>query len=194
MSHSAADRPERFSYADLLRWPEDERWELYDGVPQAMSPAPATVHQRFVGELHRQIANFLVGHPCQVFMAPFDVRLAPQSAPANQVHTVVQPDLVVLCDLDGLDERGYQGAPDWVIEVLSPSTSAHDQITKLALYEAHGVRCYWLVHPTDGIVTVYTQSAADEGFGRPVISETKGSLVCTALDGLVIDWESLRGT
>lgn len=193
MSRPAEHLGERFTYADVLRWPEDERWEVIEGVPQAMSPAPSTAHQRFAGELHRQIANFLVDHPCQVFMAPFDVRLAAPGAPPEEVTTVVQPDLVVLCDLAGLDERGYQGTPEWIIEVLSPSTSARDQITKLALYEAYGVRFYWLVHPIDHVVTVYTRLPSGEGFGRPRVSETKGQLPSGVLDGLVIDWDRLAG-
>ena len=142
MSRPAEHLGERFTYADVLSWPEDERWEVIEGVPRAMSPAPSTAHQRFVGEIYRQIANFLVDRSYQVFMAPFDVRLAAPATPPDEVATVVQPDVVVLCDLAGLDERGYQGTPEWIIEVLSASTSARDQITKLALYEAHGVRCY----------------------------------------------------
>ncbi len=106
---------------------------------------------------------------------------------------MVQPDLVVLCDLAGLDEHGFQGTPEWIIEVLSPSTSARDQITKLALYEAYGVRCYWLVHPIDHVVTVYTRLASGEGFGRPRVSETKGRLESGVLEGLVIDWDRLPG-
>lgn len=190
---AAADRHQRFTYADVLRWPQDERWELHDGTPQAMSPAPSTAHQRFAGELHRQIANHLVGHPCEVFMAPFDVRLAPPGTPPDEVTTVVQPDIVVLCDLAGLDERGYQGAPEWIIEVLSPSTSARDQITKLALYEAHGVRCYWLVHPIDHVVTVYSRPDATTHFGRAQVSETKGQLASDVIEGLTIDWDHLPG-
>jgi Uma2 family endonuclease len=181
--------PERFTYADVLRWPEDERWELHEGVPMSMSPAPATVHQRVVGELYRQIANFLVGRPCQVFVAPFDVRLAARDAPPEQVDTVVQPDITVICDDAGLDEHGFQGSPDWIIEVLSPSTSARDQITKLRLYENAGLKHYWLVHPTEHVVTVYSRNDRSERFGRPRLSETKGQLGSGLFEQLSIDWE-----
>jgi len=183
-----AQQPERFTYDDLLGWPEDERWELHEGVPVSMSPAPNTSHQTMVGELLRQIANFLVDRPCRVFVAPFDVRLAALGVPPRQVDTVVQPDLAVVYDPAGLDERGFQGGPDWVIEVLSPSTSARDQITKLALYETHGVRHYWLVHPTDHLVTVYSRPDASEPFGRARVSETKGTLASGLFDELTIDW------
>lgn len=183
---------ERFTYADVLRWPEEERWELHDGDPISMSPAPATVHQRVVGELYRQIANFLVDRPCQVFVAPFDVRLAPRDATHEQVDTVVQPDITVICDDAGLDDRGFQGSPDWVIEVLSPATSARDQITKLRLYENAGVQHYWLVHPTEHVVTVYSRSDPSERFGRPRVSETRGQLASGLFEQLSIDWELVR--
>jgi Uma2 family endonuclease len=157
-----------------------------------MSPAPATVHQRVVGELYRQIANFLVERPCQVFVAPFDVRLAPIDATPEQVHTVVQPDITVICNDAGLDERGFQGSPDWVIEVLSPATSARDQITKLRLYENGGVKHYWLVHPTEHVVTVYSRNDPTERFGRPRVSETKGQLGSGLFEQLSINWDMVR--
>jgi len=182
---------ERFTYADLLTWPEDERWELHEGVPVSMSPAPSTSHQRVAGELFRQIANFLVDRPCEVFAAPFDVRLAPVDAPPEQVDTVVQPDLTVVCDATRLDERGYQGGPEWVIEVLSPSTSARDQITKLAFYEAHGVRHYWMVHPIEHVLTVYTRRDPAQPFDRPRVSEMQGQQPSGVFDALTIDWDRL---
>lgn len=188
-----ATQAEPLTYADLLTWPEDERWELHDGAPVSMSPAPSTTHQRFVGELHRQIANFLVDRPCEVFTAPFDVRLGAANAPPKDIKTVVQPDLSVICDSTHLDERGYQGGPDWVIEVLSPSTSARDQITKLAYYEAYGVLHYWLVHPIEHVVTVYARPDASQPFARPAVRETKGQLPSGLFDALTIDWDLLPG-
>lgn len=190
--HTPSQQRERFTYADVLRWPEEERWELHDGNPVSMSPAPATVHQRVVGELYRQIANFLVERPCQVFVAPFDVRLAASDAAPEQVRTVVQPDITVICNDAGLDEHGFQGSPDWVIEVLSPATSARDQITKLRLYENAGVKHYWLVHPTEHVVTVYSRLDPTERFGRPRVSETKGQLGSGLFEQLSIDWDLVR--
>lgn len=184
-----APKTKPFTYADVLRWPEEERWELHDGAAVSMSPAPSTTHQRVVRELLRQIANFLVDRPCEVFVAPFDVRLAPSDATPEQVHTVVQPDLAVICDTAGLDERGYQGGPDWIIEVLSPATSARDQTTKLRFYEAAGVKHYWLVHPIEHVVTVYSRSDPSAPFGRPQVSETKGQLASGLFEELSIDWE-----
>ncbi len=184
-----SSRSEPCTYADVLTWPEDERWELYDGTPVAMSPALSTTHQRFVGELYRQIANFLVDRHCEVFIAPFDVRLGAANAPPRDIKTVVQPDLSIICDTSGLDERGYQGGPDWVIEVLSPSTSARDKITKLAYYEAYGVRHYWLVHPIEHLVTIYARTDPTSPFGPPGTDETTGTRPSGLFDGLTIDWE-----
>jgi Uma2 family endonuclease len=175
-----------FTYADYCDWPDDERWELIDGEAYAMA-APGLAHQMVVGELFRQIANHLVGKPCRPFVAPFDVRLPRGQETDDEVTTVVQPDISVICDPAKLDERGCRGAPDWVIEVLSPSTAAKDQIQKLAAYERTGVHEVWLVHPTDHVVIVYTLSA-DGGYGKPAIHETAGVLAPGQFPDLPVDW------
>ena len=147
---------QRWSYADYLTWPDGERWELINGVAYNMSPAPGVVHQRISMELSRQFAMHLKGRPCQVFAAPFAVRLAEQlSASDNYVDTVVQPDLVVVCDKSKLDERGCNGAPDLVVEILSPSSAGHDLKTKYDLYERYGVSEYWIIHPAEKTLLVY---------------------------------------
>jgi Uma2 family endonuclease len=101
---------------------------------------------------------------------------------------VVQPDIVMVCDERKLDKRGCRGAPDWIIEILSPATAARDQIQKLALYEQQGVKEYWIVHPGDRIVTVYRQEASGS-YGRGRIAELQGELPVGVLPGLRIDWE-----
>ncbi len=176
-----------FTYANYCGWPEDERWELIDGEAYAMA-GPSRVHQMVVGELFVQISLFLRGKPCQPFIAPFDVRLPDRQEADDEVTTVVQPDISVICDPDKLDDRGCRGAPDWVIEVLSPSTAARDQIEKLAVYERAGVREVWLVHPTDHVVTIYTLDA-DRRYGKPAIHETRGTLASDLFPELIIDWE-----
>jgi len=177
---------ERYTYADYASWPEDTRYELIDGVAYAMA-GPNRRHQEIVGNLFLQLANALEGHPCRVYVAPFDVRL-PKADEADQaVDTVVQPDLSVFCDRSKLDDEGARGAPDWVIEVLSPATAGHDQILKRHAYERSGVREFWLVHPTDRIVIVYCLT--DGAYGRPDIYELNGKTASRVLPELAIDWD-----
>ncbi len=179
----------RHNYGEYLTWPEDRRYELIDGVAYAMAPAPTRSHQRLTFELGRQIADALEGSGCEINIAPFDVRLPDHDEADEEVVTVVQPDLVVVCDKGKLDERGCRGAPDWIIEVLSPSTAAHDQILKLALYERHGVKEYWLAHPADRIVTIYWLE--DGQYSRPSIHAMEGSLNARCLNAVEIDWEKI---
>jgi Uma2 family endonuclease len=176
-----------YTYADYLDWPDDARYELIDGTAYAMAPAPLRVHQEILLEVARQTSNALDGKPCRPFIAPFDVRLPRGNEADADIDTVVQPDLVVICDRAKLDERGCRGAPDWVVEVLSPSTAGHDLIIKRRLYERAGVREYWLVHPVDRVVTVYRLQ--DGAFGAPDIYELKDTLAVGILPEVVIDWE-----
>ncbi len=127
------------TYGEYLQWPDDRRYELIDGVAYAMTPAPTRRHQEVLLEIARQVANALLHHACKAFIAPFDVRLPKGDEADEQVDTVVQPDLSVVCDPDKLDERGCRGAPDWVVEVLSPATASHDHKLKRAVYERAGV-------------------------------------------------------
>ncbi|MCA9712927.1 MAG: Uma2 family endonuclease, partial [Myxococcales bacterium] len=125
----------RFTYGDYRQWMGDERWELIDGEAYLMSPAPKRRHQRASMGLSAQIANALEGGSCQVYAAPFDVRLPDGDEADDDVATVVQPDVVVICDPAKLDDAGCRGAPDWVVEILSPSTTARDRIDKRDLYQ-----------------------------------------------------------
>lgn len=177
---------QRHSYGEYRTWPEKARYELIGGVAYAMSPAPARLHQRLVAELLRQIADALEGTPCEVNVAPFDVRLPDAHEADDDITTVLQPDITVVCDPAKLDQAGCRGAPDWVVEVLSPYTAAHDQTVKLAAFEHYGVRECWLVHPVDRVVNVYTLS--DDAYGRPAIHELEGHLVSTAVPAADIDW------
>lgn len=177
---------QRHTYGEYCTWPEDVRYELIEGRAYAMSPGPNRRHQELLGEIFRQIADALEGTGCRVYVAPLDVRLPRANEADDDVDTVVQPDISVVCDRSKLDDRGCRGAPDWVIEVLSPSTAGHDQILKRAVYERHGVREYWLIHPADKVVTVY--QLVDGAYGKPEISELKDTLPCGILPEVVIDW------
>ena len=140
-----------YTYADYCTWDDGERWELIDGVAYAMA-SPSQAHQSVLGEIHRQLANFLIGHPCKVFLSPFDVRLDAD----KEDDTVVQPDLLVVCDKTKLDGKSCKGAPDLVIEIVSPSSSRHDRLLKFNKYLESGVKEYWIVEPHDKIVTVFS--------------------------------------
>ena len=140
----------RYTYNEYCAWDESERWELIDGVPYAMSPAPTPTHQGISVRLTVQLGNFLKGKQCKLFTAPFDVRL---NADGDD-NTVVQPDLVVIYDHSKIDDNGCVGAPDLIIEILSPSTARHDRMVKLQQYRQAGVREYWIVDPETKTVQV----------------------------------------
>ena len=148
----AIQKGKRYTYADYCSWDDGERWELIDGEAYAMSPGTSFEHQTISGEIFSQLHTFLRGKPCKVFSAPFDVRLTADKGD----DTVVQPDILVVCDEAKLkDRKGVIGAPDLIIEILSPSTARHDRITKLNLYQRAGVREYWIVAPDDKAVMAH---------------------------------------
>ena len=147
MSNLAYKLEESYTYADYLSWDDDERYELIDGVPYMMA-APTVAHQRILTELLGTIWNFLEGKPCEVFAAPFDVRLFPEED--NNDTTVVQPDIVVICDpLKLSDGKACKGAPDLVIEILSDSSVIMDRKVKAEIYLEAGVKEYWIVSAKD---------------------------------------------
>jgi len=146
------DQNKRYTYADYAGWDDDERYELIDGEVYAMS-APSTAHQSICMELSRQFANFLVGKQCKVFASPFDICL---NGKGDEDDTVVQPDIIIICDESKLDKKRLNGAPDLAIEILSPSTASRDRIVKLNRYLKAGVREYWIVDPEIEGITVNT--------------------------------------
>ena len=178
------------TYADYLTWSRDYGDELINGTAYVREPpSPGLSHQRMVGEIYRQAANALKGRPYQVCVAPSDVRLPKSTEHDDQVDTVVQPDVFIVCDRQKLDERGTRGAPDWVVEVLSPSTARHDQFVKVPAYERAGVREVWLVHPIDCTLTIYRLETGRYGSGTCL--ELKGQTPLTAVPGVTIDWDEV---
>ena len=146
----------RYTLADALTWDEQDRIELIDGYPVMMSPPPVRVHQKAVAALTGQFYDYLKDKKCEVYPAPFAVRLFEKDGDSPEdVDTMVEPDITVVCDPSKLDDIGCKGAPDLVMEILSPSTQRRDKFTKFNLYQRAGVREYWIIDPRDKSVQVF---------------------------------------
>ena len=155
---SQLDLNQSYSYADYLTWQFNETVELIKGKIMLMSPAPNVTHQRVSMNFSGSLFNFFKRKKCQVFAAPFDVRLydRKKSILANEdIHTVVQPDLCVICNPDILDAQGCNGAPDWIIEILSKGNSKREMQIKYELYQESGVQEYWIVYPNDQAINQF---------------------------------------
>lgn len=152
---SEIDMSGTYSYADYLSWKFDDRLELIKGKVFKMSPAPSTTHQRFCGLLNITLSVTLECSACELFISPFDVRLPEKSAADEDIYTVVQPDICIVCDKHKIDERGCIGAPDLMIEILSKGNNKRDLIDKFDLYEESGVREYWIIHPIKKFFYIY---------------------------------------
>lgn len=152
-----------YSYADYLVWKIKERVELLKGKILEMS-VPSPIHQEISGNLQGALFVFLKNSKCKLYTASFDVRF-PQKG-ESQVYTVVQPDLCVVCDFEKIDSKGCVGAPDLVVEILSPGNSKKEMKSKFALYQEEGVREYWVVDPERELVFVYV---ADNKKFKPTI-------------------------
>ncbi|MGI8906838.1 MAG: Uma2 family endonuclease [Candidatus Sumerlaeaceae bacterium] len=177
---------QRFTYKDYLSWPADERWEVIEGLPYAMSPAPTPSHQAIVFELARQIGNLLLGKQCRGLSSPIDLILSDNLQALENAETVVQPDLLVVCDPQKIDKRGIRAAPDFIIEVLSPSNASHDQIIKAALYEKHGVREYWVLDPVEKLVTIRVLNASG-AYDRVRFVEATGKVTVSIFESFELD-------
>lgn len=165
LSVSKTITPDSFSYADYLTWPEGERWEIIDGEAFSMS-SPGQIHQEILGNLFAIFHSFLQGKPCKVFLAPFDVRLKRKHETDATCSTVVQPDLIVVCDKEKLDGKGVKGAPDLIVEIISPSNSKHDFMRKFNLYELHQIKEYWIIHPEERFLWIFPLQDCGR-YGRP---------------------------
>lgn len=178
-------KEERYTFADILTWDIDARIELIDGVPYMMAP-PSTEHQRILMELSGQLYNFLKGKKCQVFPAPFGVRLFSRKEDAPDDETgLLEPDITVVCDRDKLDEHGCKGAPDFIIEILSPSTQRRDRLVKLNLYRDAGVREYWIVDPARKMLHTMVLDEGSYPVAQTYIAGDK--VPVSVLEGCVID-------
>ena len=148
---SQLDFNKQYTYADYLTWHFKERVELIKGWIYKMTPAPRSKHQRVSADIEflfmAYIKKTTQKKMCQIFDAPFDVRLVKNRGKNDEIDTVVQPDISIICDKNKLDEKGCIGSPDLIVEILSPSTSKKDYNEKYYLYEENGVKEYWIVNP-----------------------------------------------
>ncbi len=174
-----------YTYADYLRWQFEDRVELIRGRLMKMSPAPSSSHQSVSVSLSGQFWQFFRQKLCRVFAAPFDVRL-PLSNKKGQITTVVQPDLCVICDPAKIDEKGCLGAPDLIVEILSPGNTKREMRAKFDVYQEAGVREYWMVHPLDRVVIAYILNENGRFIGlQPVTDDSE--LRSAIFPDLVID-------
>ncbi|MCL2638731.1 MAG: Uma2 family endonuclease [Oscillospiraceae bacterium] len=181
----AIRKDKRYTYADYLTWDDDVRYELIDGVPYMMG-APNLRHQEIAGELYGQLRDFLKGKSCKPFIAPVDVRLNHRKGD----NMVVQPDLLVVCDPKKLEDgKSVKGAPDFIIEILSPSNAGHDQIVKLNKYMQAGVREYWIVDPERKTVQVYILKGGI--YAAYAYGEETDSIPVSVLSGCAIDLKEI---
>ena len=142
-----------YTYAEYLLWQFEERVELLKGKLFKMS-APSPAHQVVQSNLNIELGLYFRNQKCQIYPAPFDVRLPAKGETGDAIHTVVQPDLCVVCDRTKIDSRGCIGAPDLVIEIISPGNSKKELKQKFKLYEEAGVREYWVIHPSEEYIIV----------------------------------------
>lgn len=186
MQLAELDFSKDYTYADYLKWTFDERLELIKGKLFRMSPAPNRLHQKLSLEVARELSNYLKDKPCEVYTAPFDVRLPRKSKNDKDIITVVQPDICVICDPAKLDERGCLGAPDIVVEILSPGNNRKELQNKYEIYEESGVKEYWIVVPQEKSFLKYVLT--DTGKFQASRLLTTGDVVVTPLlPGFVLD-------
>ncbi|MCL2064500.1 MAG: Uma2 family endonuclease [Candidatus Cloacimonetes bacterium] len=170
---------ELYTYEDYLTWDDDVRYELIDGVPYALA-APSPIHQDICRELSLIIGNFLKGKSCKMYFAPIDIRLNADTDDSD----VFQPDIVVICDKTKFDKQSYNGTPDFIIEITSPSTNRRDRFVKYHKYLQAKVPEYWIIDPDNRTVSVFILEN-----GRYMHSIFGGTekLISSVLDGCEID-------
>jgi Uma2 family endonuclease len=186
------DENKQYTYADYLRWFDDVRRELINGIIHVMS-APWTKHAKAIRRLGFEIDSFLHKNrgACNIFYAQFDVRLPVDGKTADkQITTVVQPDICVVCDPAKIDKKGCLGAPDFIIEITSPSTKKHDWTTKFYCYESAGVKEYWIVDlKTETIHAFVMQDTGRYGAGKQYSGDRE--VPVRTLPGLTVNVSAL---
>lgn len=171
-----------YSYADYLLWKFKERVELFKGKILEISPAPSRRHQKVLRNVNRVFDKYFYGKKCELFFAPFDVRIQKNNTEDKEIFTVVQPDLCIICDEAKLDDRGCIGAPDLIIEILSPGNSKREMKDKFELYEESGVREYWIVDPNTESVFVNLLENGKYTIKKPVLDDWVRSYIFPNLE------------
>ena len=190
MQLSDLDFDKTYTYADYLQWTFEDRLEILKGRLFKMTPAPSRFHQRLSGVIFKKVSVFLERKPCHVYSAPFDVRLSRKNVADKTVTTVVQPDISVICDLSKLDDKGCIGAPNIVVEILSPGNNKKELQNKYEIYEEAGVQEYWIVWPVSQTFLKYTLSKAGKYVPSRIL--TGGDEVTTPiLPGFVLNLEEV---
>ncbi|NMM63311.1 Uma2 family endonuclease [Clostridium sp. P21] len=175
----------KYTYADYFTWPDEERWEIIDGIPY-MQAAPSWQHQSISLELSRQFANYLINKSCRVFTAPFDLIIPEENKKDEDCANVVQPDLIIVCNKEGLKGTGYYGVPSLIIEISSPSTTRRDKVFKFNKYEKAGVKEYWIVEPEGKFISVFVLQD-NMRYGRPETYTEENKIKVSIFSDLEID-------
>lgn len=184
-SLSQLDPNRTYTYADYLTWKFEEYVEIIRGRIFKMA-APSRKHQKVSGNLYFMLRLFFERHQCELYAAPFDVRLTKKDPKNNQeITTVVQPDLCVICDLSKLDDRGCIGAPDLIVEILSPGNTKKEMRDKFEVYEENGVKEYWLVDLNEQIVLCYQLNEQGKYIGIQPLTDDN-SLTTPLFEGMDI--------
>jgi Uma2 family endonuclease len=190
MQLSDLDLSKTYTYADYLQWTFEDRLELIKGKIFKMTPAPASVHQRLSWIISGELYNYLKGRPCKAYTAPFDVRLPRKGEyDDKKIFTVVQPDICIICDPLKVDVRGCTGAPDIVVEILSPGNNQKEVRNKYDVYEESGVSEYWIISPQD---KTFLKNVLTDGRYQPTRLMTTGDIITTPiLPGFELDLETV---
>lgn len=186
MSKLQNNPDQKYTYAEYLHWPEDERWEIIEGLAY-MQGAPSWQHQAISGEIFSQFHSYFKVNPCRVFASPFDVCISENNESDEEISNIVcQPDIVVICDESKLRKTGYFGVPLLIVEISSPSTAKRDKILKFNKYEKVGVKEYWIVEPENKLINVFLLQK-NKRYGRPDIYSDEDKIKVAAFPDLYID-------
>ncbi len=185
MQLSDLDLNKTYTYADYYKWQFDDRVELINGKIYKLTPGPSSIHQELSGNMYNPIKNYLQGKECKVYYAPFDVRLPKKDIDDKSIFTVLQPDICVVCDIEKIDRRGCIGAPDIVVEVLSPGNNSKEVKKKYDVYEEAGVKEYWIVSPQNQTIIINT--LIDGKYNPSRLMTTGDIITSTVLPGFTLD-------